>query len=154
MAQSQPINAVTARIHILAEATERAASGETAVDLEGAIEVEMAVAPFLATLSRLDTGSFPFGSADVKEVLQRWQGLEDDGWEGGFLVALHDGRIADLYVFADAFRFDETTKVTVQMRPAGFDYQSKNLPHDHPAGLYGAHGEVEPFNDFLERLRA
>lgn len=148
MAQTLPMNAISVRIQSLAND----AGEPEARDDE--LPLTIRVQPFFDTLLLLDAGMFPFGSGDVKEVLQTWQGNEEGGWDGGFLVELFDGRRAEIMVCAEDFEWNAATKIVVTFWPDDIDYLSKDLPRDHPARIYDVSDEAPEINAFLDELRS
>lgn len=148
MAQTLPMNAINVRIRSLAN--DKAAPEERDDELPLSIVLQ----PFYDTLLLLDLGMFPFGSADVKQVLQTWQSNEYEGWDGGFLVELFDGRRAEIMAQAEGFNWNAATKIVVAFWPDDIDYLSEDLPHNHPARIYDVFTEAPEINAFLDDLHS
>ena len=113
--------------------------------------------PFARILARLDRGTHGLEPQDIVGIVACWVGNEIDAWEGGYLVALADGRRAELAVFADGFVWDGNEKLTVEFHPPGFDFAGDDVPRDHPVRLYGwidGLTEIEAYLDYVagERL--
>jgi hypothetical protein len=112
--------------------------------------------PFVEVMNRLDPELHGIARKDIAAVRQAYMNLEDWGWEGGFLVELADGRRAMIDISAEDFAWDDDdkTKMTVELKPADFDYMSPELPRDHSVRLYGFVDELPDVALFLERLAA
>lgn len=112
--------------------------------------------PFVEVMARLDPEQHGIARTDIAAIRQAYMNLEDWGWEGGFLAELADGRRAMIDVSAENFAWDDDdkTKITVELKPASFDFFSPDVPRDHLVRLYGFVDDLPEIALFLERLAA
>ena len=112
--------------------------------------------PFVEIMNRLDPIVHGIARQDVAAARQAYMNLEDWGWEGGFVIELTDGRRAMIDLIAEDFAWDDNdkTEMTVELKPADFDYMSPDMPRDHSVRLYGFVEDLPDIATFLERLAA
>lgn len=142
MGQATPFHDIAERLYEIAESI-------PLDELSGPTYLQ----PFIEVVHRLDRARHGIALEDVASVHQAYMNQEDWGWDGGFLVELKDGRRAMIDASADDFDWGKTT-LTVELKPAGFDYLSPDVPRTHSVRLYGFVDELPEIEMFLERLAA
>ncbi len=144
MGQLIPVRDTAERLAAIAESipTGRSSFGDTYLS------------PFVEVMIRLDRQQHGIDRHDVVAVSQAYMNCEDWGWDGGFLVELTDGRRAMVDVSVDDFDWDNKTKITVELKPAGFDYLSPDVPRDHQVRMNGFVDDLPELGIFLELMAA
>jgi hypothetical protein len=115
------------------------------------------LAGFGETLSLIETenakeaGKYALQPDTIARVLAAWVDCEHDGWHGGFVVELQEGRRVYLESYSDGSAWGPGSGASVTPMPAGSDLPE--LSSTHASKLFGWSSNLPELDEYLRRVR-